>query len=295
MTERVERGRNQLVAIAAVSIVVFAAVYVFAVRSGVGQRLDASALKGRGVLSHRDVVVAQRVHTALDVASLTLLGGAITLVALIRGRARLAVGAGTLLVGSVATSESLKHVLTRPHFGVAGGLGNMPTYPSGHTTIAMALSVSAMFVAPRRWRAPVAALGVAFASGVGCSLVATASHRPSDVVGAALVVTAWAALVAAMLLRPGAARSRGRPMLLRVSPWMALAGVGLLVASFAVAAVSIVAFHYGRLGTVTFGHAFVAASSAVIGTVLTCTAALLLALQDSELDSSAPLATVMQG
>ncbi|HEY5013242.1 MAG TPA: phosphatase PAP2 family protein, partial [Acidimicrobiia bacterium] len=177
-------------------------------------------------------------------------------------------------------------LLGRPDLGVVGAFANRPSFPSGHTTIAMALGVSAMFVAPRRWRAPVAALGAVFASVIGCSLVATASHRPSDVVGAVLVVTGWAAAAAAVLLRPGIERTRGRPALLRVSPWMALGGIGLLVASFVVAAISIVAFHYGRLGTVELGHAFVAASSAIVGTVLTCTAILLAALQDSELDAS---------
>jgi len=58
---------------------------------------------------------------------------------------------------------------------------------------------------------------------------------------------------------------------------MAIGGLALLVASFAVAAVSIVAFHYGRLGTVELGHAFVAASAAIVGTVFTCMAVLLTA------------------
>jgi membrane-associated phospholipid phosphatase len=282
------QSRRHLVAIAAASIVLFAAVYAFAVRSGAGQHLDVSAVKGRGILSRRDVHVAQRLHRSLDIASLTLLGSAIMLVALLRGRVRLAIGAGTIIVGSLATSEILKRLLGRPDLGVVGAFANKPSFPSGHTTIAMALGVSAMFVAPRRWRAPVAALGAVFASAIGCSLVATASHRPSDVVGAALVVTGWAAVAAAVLLRPGIERSPGRPTLLRVSPWMAMGGIGLLVASFVVAAISIVAFHYGRVGTVELGHAFVAASGAIVGTVLTCTAVLLTTLQDSELDTSTP-------
>jgi membrane-associated phospholipid phosphatase len=280
-TLETRRDRRQLIAIAAASVVVFAVAYVIAVRTDSGQRLDVSAVKGRGILSHRDVHVARRLHTSLDIAALTLLGSAIVIVALFRDRVRLAVGVVVIIVGSLATTESLKRLLTRPHLGVGGALGN--TFPSGHTTIAMALGVSAVFVTPRRWRTPVAMLAAAFASLIGCSLVATASHRPSDVVGAALVVTGWATAVAAVLLRPGR-RVHRRPALLRASPWMAIGGIALLVASFAVASVSIVAFHYGRLGTVTFGHAFVAASAAIVGTVFTCIAVLLTALQDNELD-----------
>jgi membrane-associated phospholipid phosphatase len=278
------QGRRQLVAIAAVSVVAFVVVYAVAVRTGSGQRLDVSAVKGRRILSRRDVHVARRLHTSLDIASLTLLGSAIVIVALFRGRVRLAVGVGVVVVGSLPTTETLKRILTRPNFGIGGALGNVPTFPSGHTTIAMALAVSAVFVVPRRWRTPVAVLGALFASVIGCSLVATASHRPSDVVGAALVVTGWAAAVAALLIGPGTPRVRRRPSLLRASPWMAIGGLALLVASFAVAAVSIVAFHYGRLGTVELGHAFVAASAAIVGTVFTCMAVLLTALQDRELD-----------
>ena len=35
---------------------------------------------------------------------------------------------------------------------------------------------------------------------IGVAVVASASHRPSDAIGAALVVTAWAATVAAVLV-----------------------------------------------------------------------------------------------
>ena len=277
--------RGQLLALAAGSFVLFVLVYAFTVRAAAGQRLDASALKGRGVLSRHDLHVAQRLHTSLDLASLALLGTAILLVALLRARPRLAVGTCTLIVGSLATTEILKRSLRRPKLGVVGVLGNAPTYPSGHTTIAMALAVSAIFVSPRRWRVAVAVLGSLFASVIGCSLVATASHRPGDVIGAVLVVTAWAAVVAAGLLRAGPDHTRRKPTLFRASPWMALGGIGLLVTSFVVAAISVVAFHFGRVGTVAFGHAFVAAGSAIVGAVLTCTALLLAALQDSELDT----------
>ena len=115
--------------------------------------------------------------------------------------------------------------------------------------------------------------------------MATASHRPSDVIGAALVVTAWSALVATFLLRPGNLRPPTRAALRRVSPLMALAGIALLIASFVVAFASIVASHYGELDTVQLGRAFVAAASAIVGTVMTCVAALLIALQDDDLDT----------
>jgi membrane-associated phospholipid phosphatase len=280
------RARRALVAIAAVATSLFILLYAFAVRTRWGQRLDAAAVNGRRVLSSHDVHVASRLHASIDIASLTLLGSAILLVALVRGRLRLALGAGTIIVGSVATSEILKRTLSRPYLGVTDALRHTPTFPSGHTSVAMALGVSAIFVTPRRWRAPVAVLSALFASAMGCSLVATASHRPSDTIGAALVVTGWSAVVAAVLLRSDPAGSPKRSALSNFSPWMALGGVALLVASFGAAAISIVAIHYGRLDTVHFGRAFVAAGAAITGTVFICTAALLIALQDADLDPS---------
>jgi membrane-associated phospholipid phosphatase len=283
------RARRILVAIATTSAVLFVAVYAFAVHTRWGQRLDAAALKGRGVLSKHDVHVAARLHTSIDIASLAFLGGAIILVALWRGRLYLALGAATIIAGSVTTSEFLKHTLSRPELGVNDALRHLPSYPSGHTTIAMSLSISAIFVAPRRFRAPVAALGALFSAAMGCSLVATASHRPSDTIGAVLVVTVWSAVVAALLLRTDPTEPTGpstpakRSALLSFSPWMALGGVALLVGSFTAAAIGIIAVHYGAVDTVPFGRAFVAAGGAIIGTVLICTAALLLALQNSDL------------
>jgi membrane-associated phospholipid phosphatase len=275
--------------LATVATLLVVLVYALAVRTALGQRLDASALNGRHVLSSHDLNVASRLHTSIDVASIALLGSAIMLVALFRGRIRLAFGAGVIIVGSVATSEVLKRALPRPDLGVTDALGHTPSFPSGHTSVAMALAVGAVFVAPRRARAPVALLGAVFASGMGASLVATASHRPSDTIGAALVVTAWSAAVASVLLRSDSVRSgsvqaNGRPTLLSFSPWMALGGIVLLVGSFAAAAITIIAIHYGRLDTVRFGREFVAASGAIAGTVLVCMAALLIALQSSDLD-----------
>lgn len=277
------RPRRPLLAIAAGSTALAAVVYLFAVRTTWGQRLDSAAVKGRHVLSRHDVRLAARVHTTIDVASVALLGAAIVIVALLRGRPRLALGAGTVIAGSLATTEALKRLLGRPDFGIVDAMKNTPSYPSGHTTIAMALAIGAVFVSPRHWRAVVAALGALFASAVGCSVVATASHRPSDPIGAAFVVTAWAAAVAAVLLRSPTDRSPGRPTWLGVSRGMALGGVALLVASFVSITIIVVAVHFNLLDTIAFGRAFIAAGAAIVGTVLICTAALLMALHDVDL------------
>jgi membrane-associated phospholipid phosphatase len=273
-----------LVAISATAASLVFVVYGFAVRTRWGQRLDAAAVRGRRVLSPESIKVATRVHTTLSVASLVVVGAAILAVALLRGRPWLGFAAWGLLVASLATTEILKHLLGRPHLGVNDIVAHRPSYPSGHTTVAFALALGAAFVAPPRYRALVATLGALFASAIGISVVVTASHRPSDPIGAALVVLAWAAAVASVLVRSPVERTRRRPTWIHLSPWLAAIGVAFLVLAATGAALTVLGVHYGALATVHIGRAFVFAASAIVGTVLTCTAVLLLVLHDVPLD-----------
>jgi hypothetical protein len=130
-----------------------------------------------------------------------LLGGAIALVAILRRRPAVALGAVALIALSVGTSELLKHVLLpRPRLHLSSVLPQ-PSFPSGHATVAMALALAAVLVASPRSRGVVAALGLVYALAVGVAVVSAGWHRPSDVLGAQLITFAWAAVVCAVLLR----------------------------------------------------------------------------------------------
>jgi membrane-associated phospholipid phosphatase len=280
--DEVQHRREALVVIAVAAVVLFLVLYGLLERTSWGQRLDTTALRGRLILSRREIVAAGRLHSAIDVASLALIGSALVLAAVARRRLTLALGVGVLIAGSILTAEALKHTLGRPLL-TFDAVGAHPSYPSGHTAVAMSLSIAAVFVAPIRFRSVVAMLGALFTSVVGCSLVASASHRPSDVIGSAFVVTAWAAMIAAVLIRRADAAAPHQSLWLQVPPWMALVGVGCLLAGFIAAAVSLVAVHQGGFGAVHLGRAFVGASAAIVGTVLICNAALLSALHNIEL------------
>ena len=54
-------------------------------------------------------------------------------------------------------------------------------------------------------------------------------------------------------------------------------------ASFVSITIIVVAVHFNLLDTIAFGRAFIAAGAAIVGTVLICTAALLMALHDVDL------------
>jgi membrane-associated phospholipid phosphatase len=279
-----DRPRRALLVLSAAATAALVVVYTLAVRTAWGQRLDATALRGRRELRAKAVHAAARLITTIDVASLVLLGGAIVLVALLRARPRLAAGAAAIIAGSVITTEVLKHVvLSRPYLGVLDALHGRPSFPSGHTTVAMSLAIAAMLVSPSRWRGIVGALGALYASAMGVALIATANHRPSDPIGAALVVTAWAAMVTAMLVGR-AGHERHEPTGSRVSPWLALGGLALLVVAFVGLAATIVAIRRNRLDTIELGGAFAASATAIVGTVFLCTAALLGVLRGLALD-----------
>jgi membrane-associated phospholipid phosphatase len=282
-------NRRRLLTILAISAVIaLGVVYVLGVRTTWGQELDATALRGRGALRPRTVRAAGALLRTIDVASLVFVGGAIVFVALARRRPLLAMGAGAVIGGSIVTTELLKKVLLpRPFLGVLDPLGLKASFPSGHTTVAFSLAIAALLVSPQRFRALVAIAGALYAAGVGVAVVATANHRPSDPIGAVLVVTAWGAAIAATLLTVSVSSSpdaRDR----QVSPTLAIGGVGLLVLAFVGLIGTAVAIKVDRLGTVELTGAFYGACAAITGAVLLAMAALLAALRGVSLDPPVP-------
>jgi quinol-cytochrome oxidoreductase complex cytochrome b subunit len=114
-------------------------------------------------------------------------------------------------------------------------------------------------------------------------LRATANHRPSDPIGAAFVVTAWTAAIASLLVVPDRRRQPGLSTK-RPPSWIVLGGLALIVTAFVGLAVTIVAIRRNRLDTIELGGAFLTASTAIAGTVLLCTGAILAALRDAYLE-----------
>ena len=97
------------------------------------------------------------------------------------------------MIGANVTTRVVKLVLLdRPDLGVEGTWGN--TLPSGHTTAAASISAVLLMVVPRRIRPWAAVLGAGYTAATGVSTLVGQWHRPSDVVAAVLVVTAWAAV-----------------------------------------------------------------------------------------------------
>lgn len=162
----------------------------------------------------KDAVLLDRL-TRLDKGSIDWLAGhlvhllepglfilwAIALVAfaLSRERPRTALAITAVMALAPFTSETLKPLLAHPHDSVGSVFIGPASWPSGHSTAALALALSAVLVAPARLRPLVMVLALVFSAAVGVSLLILAWHMPSDVLGGYLVATFWTALAVAGL------------------------------------------------------------------------------------------------
>ncbi len=170
--------------------------YLLVVRTYWGQRLDEHAFVGHDFFASR-AAQADSFLRIVSIGSLLLAIALVAAVAIFRRRPRLAFFAAASVAASVFVTEVLKlFLLERPPLVPSFIFDN--SYPSGHTTVGMSVAVAAMLVVPRRLLIPTAIGAGLFGSAFGVAVVAAGWHRPSDAVGAFLVVIAAAAACAAL-------------------------------------------------------------------------------------------------
>lgn len=126
-------------------------------------------------------------------------GIALIAVAVSRGRPRVALAIPLVLTLASLSADLLKPLFAYSHYRIATEYITSASWPSGHSTAALALVWCALLVCPPERRRLVAALGVAFALAVGVALLILAWHMPSDVLGGYLLATFWALLAVAAL------------------------------------------------------------------------------------------------
>jgi membrane-associated phospholipid phosphatase len=270
------RRARFLLTAAAIALLLLAVVYGIAVRTTWGQRQDVDAVLGRYVSERAHDEVARLLAT-ISVASLGAIGGGIVVLALVRRRPHLALAAGVVIVGAVATTELLKRVLPRPDLLGTSWSGS-GSFPSGHATGALTLALALAIVVPRSLRNIVALGGLAYALAIGIGVVSAGAHRPSDVLGAYLVTFAWTAAACAVLVdrygtggerEPAHART-GRPRPLSLGALLTGSGIVLLaLAGLAATAIVLERRHgeFERLG-VGYEYALACLTIAAVGVAL---------------------------
>jgi membrane-associated phospholipid phosphatase len=197
----------------------------------VTQQGDARTLNGFVDLNAPDLspTLNTIAHLA-DPAPYALAGLGLALVALLRGRGRVALLIPVLFVLTGATTESLKHLLASPRVDEWLGHAQIAaaSWPSGHSTAAMTMALCAVLAAPPRLRPTVAALGGAFALAVAYAILTLGWHFPSDVFGGYLVAATYvllgiAAVTAADRRWPTRAGAEGVTRPVDVVPALAVA------------------------------------------------------------------------
>lgn len=189
-------------AIALVALVAFFAIYGIAVRTEPGQHADEAALAGGNVAPQHAQSGANLLLRLVSVGSLGAAVIALGALAWLWRRPWLIALPAAVVGLSLLTSELFKEaILTRPDLWPSDLEGN--TYPSGHTTIATSLGLSAVLIAPERLRGIVATAAAVFAGGVGILVVTADWHRPSDPLGSYALCLAITAAIVAVLQRWG--------------------------------------------------------------------------------------------
>jgi membrane-associated phospholipid phosphatase len=263
--------------------------YVVFVRTHTGQRIDEAALHGRLASLHARQA-ADQLLTTISVGSLALALVLLAGQALLRRRVALAVVAVAVVLGAVTLTEVLKHlVLVRPEL-VATAL-DRNSFPSGHTTTAFAVGVAAALAAPPRWRRVVAAGALLYGTAIGIATIAAGWHRPSDVAGALLVTTGWAAavvLAVALVDRDAFGDDRANHEASR-STWArtrdlegyVLVAVAALAAGWLLTVAIVGGRRVGAIELTTLNAAFVAACASVAALGAILLAALLTVLREA--------------
>ncbi|EWS80245.1 membrane protein [Brachybacterium phenoliresistens] len=180
----------------------------FAVGTARGQRLDQlilSAAQADGSFVAQLVFPAISTVTVPVIIAILLAAGVLCIA---RRRVGLLAQIAAMVIGANLTTQVVKHLLV-PRDVLAEGIEVTPnSFPSGHTTLAMAAAVAIVLAVPDRLRSLAAVLAAGWAVGAGVGTMAEGWHRPSDVAGAVLVVGAWTFL---MLALDAAAAAAGGP------------------------------------------------------------------------------------
>jgi membrane-associated phospholipid phosphatase len=180
--------------------VLLAPLWLATTQTEAGQRIADLILYGRVLAAPAVLGAARETLATISLAMGAMAALGLGILALTRGGPGLLAAVVVSLAGANGTTQILEDGLDRPNLigDAAYAIGN--SFPSGHVTLVGSLALSAVLVAPRAIRTPVAILASLAIAAVGTSTIAAGWHRLADVVGAILIVLAWTAISTAALV-----------------------------------------------------------------------------------------------
>lgn len=232
---RMTVGPRELLVAAALSAAAFFGVYAIAYEWHTGGQLDGRALLGFSVIRVPLATHAAHFFQSLCNPAPYLVICLVLLAIVLATRGVLfTVGFVVIIAGANASTKALKPLIASAsgiHTGPLSTVG-VGSFPSGHSTAAMALACGLVVVASPALRSLAVIAGGLFVLAVSWSEVLLSSHLPSDLMGGYLVATFWALLVLAEL--------SALPARLRAGKRRDTHGLSLRVPSLATATATIV-------------------------------------------------------
>jgi membrane-associated phospholipid phosphatase len=216
-----------------------AAVYLLAVWTAPGQRFEDAVLRAADLVTgSAEQTRALNTLDAITVPSVVAAVVLVLLISLLRRRPFLGWLSVGMIAAAVVTTEVFQHFLERPVLLAHGDRREDQSFPSGHAAVAMSLMCAVVLVVPYRFRGLVLFLTSLWAASVGVATVTANWHRPSDTIGAGLIVIGYASAAVAVLARSGKVRQTalGTPVGRALRGLLAGAYAAVAALAFAVAA-----------------------------------------------------------
>ena len=181
----------------------FVVAYAALILTETGQQLENMAL--RGAHQELDEIKAESIAELHEVsmASFAVAVAIVMGVALLRRRPRLALTVALIMGVSVVIAEVAKRLLPRPDLADTPPNWLHNSFPSGHVTVAVAIGIGAVIVAPYALRWLVTIGSASFAAAISMDVATAGWHRLSGVIGAMLLVIAVASIGLYLLARMG--------------------------------------------------------------------------------------------
>jgi membrane-associated phospholipid phosphatase len=184
------------------------AVYLLAVWTAPGQRFEDGVLRAADrVAGSSEEVRALDTLASVSVPAVLLATVAVVGIGFARRRPFLGLVAAGAMAAAIVTTEVIQRIGHRPILLDSGYRREDQSFPSGHTTVAMAVMCGLVLVIPYRFRGLAVLGAVLYAASVGVATVTASWHRPSDTIGAGLIVVAYACVAVAVLARSGRLRA----------------------------------------------------------------------------------------
>lgn len=186
------------------SVVAFVALYFAAVRTYLGQYIENSVLLGAKQQPRPELLDSLETLHTISLGSLALALVIIVVIGFARKAPRVAVGSALIIVVSTGVTEVLKrYVLPRPDLATIYENNAHNSFPSGHTTIGMAIVIALLVVSAYRFRGWVMFFTLIWGTSMAAATITASWHRLSDTIGANLVVLTVGSLVVLWLRKNG--------------------------------------------------------------------------------------------